>query len=62
MTRVMLWETHALCMGNCGLRPLAQLIPDPNDPPGLCDKCHGQTCNCPGCVDHSLFSPVEVSK
>ena len=59
--RDLLWQTHALCQGNCGLRPIAQLIPDLNDPPGLCDSCGGQTCNCVACIDHKAFSP-EVSK
>ena len=61
--RLMLWETHALCLDGkaCGLRPLAGLVPDENDPPGLCDRCGGQTCNCPGCVDHGLYSPAGLA-
>ncbi len=60
--RVMLWETHALCLEGkaCGLRLLSALVPCENDPPGLCDNCGGQTCNCPGCVDHALLSPAGV--
>lgn len=40
----------ALCQGFCGLRPVALLTPDDNDPPGLRDLCNGQTCDCDGCL------------
>lgn len=48
----------ALCQDGCGLRPVLCLTPCENDPPGLCDLCGGQTCDCEGC----LFSePVELN-
>lgn len=40
----------ALCQGGCGLVPVSELLPDPNDPPGICPKCKAQTCNSRCCV------------
>lgn len=45
---------HALCQDGCGLRPIAALTPCENDPPGLCDSCRGQTCNCGGCMAEAM--------
>jgi hypothetical protein len=42
--------SEALCQGCCRLHLVCDLIPDPNDPPGLCPSCRGQTCNCWGCL------------
>lgn len=43
--------THALCQGPClRLVPVCDLIPDDNDPPGLCPHCGGETCNSPFCL------------
>ncbi len=43
------WDV-ALCQDGCGLRPVGLLVPCENDPPGLCDLCGGQTCDCDGCM------------
>jgi hypothetical protein len=40
----------ALCQDCLRLQPLASLVPDANDPPGLCPACGGQTCDCPACL------------
>lgn len=43
------------CQDGCGLRPVELLTPDDNDPPGLCDLCGGQTCDCLECMDFELY-------
>jgi len=53
--------THALCQNCLRLLPLSILVPDDNDPPGLCPACGGQTCNCVSCMraafDLALLDP-----
>jgi hypothetical protein len=48
----------SLCQDGCGLRPVCLLTPCENDPPGLCDRCGGQTCDCEGCLE---WAAVELN-
>lgn len=41
----------ALCQGECGPREIKNLIPCENDPPGLCELCGCQTCDCSSCIE-----------
>lgn len=51
-------QTHdpivALCQDCLRLHDVADLVPDDNDPPGLCPRCGGQTCNCLLCLDLAM--------
>jgi hypothetical protein len=40
---------HALCQDCLRLVPVCDLVPDANNPPGLC-PCGGQTCMCEFCA------------
>jgi hypothetical protein len=40
----------ALCQGCLRVHRVCDLVPDDNDPPGLCPICAGQTCSCRDCI------------
>jgi hypothetical protein len=44
---------HALCQDCLRLHLVCDLIPDGNDPPGLCPVCRGQCCDCTACMSEA---------
>lgn len=47
-----------LCQNGCGFVERSLLVPDDNDPPGLCPHCSGQTCDCNHCLAHTEYEPL----
>lgn len=42
--------THALCQGCLRLHEWSALVPDDNNPPGLCPACGVEACHCGFCM------------